>query len=770
MTAGNPVFSGIQTVDVSDGVTTVPVEFGTPSRNLPSVSNVRQFTARVDVQFTSKDRLFGRYLIDDEITTNLDYGDGPAGFVVDVPSRGQQMGLDWTRQFSNMFINQVRFNYTRLNVGFENGTTGCNRGDPTACPSWVTFGDGVTLNMGLQNTFPQGRLNNTYQVQENANILIGKHTLKFGGEFNKQRSPSDFLPNYNGVYTFDNFDTFIQNAPYRLALANGNFRIRYQEKDLAFYVQDDWRIRPNLTLTLGLRWEWFQQAINQLHDLTVEQQTGPNPFWNTALPLSRTTIAQIPEDKNNFGPVVGFSYSPDNATVIRGGFRIAYDPAFYNIHLNIASNAPVLNSGTLTQGTDLYVPGLPSSGFDGTAVRAVGLPYLPTGLDPGLRTQSLVAPNFHNPYSEQWNFGIQHEFLPTLVGEVRYLGNHGVGLFQNLNGNPALNALINAGFSDVIPAGLTPCTDVTQPGGTSAGYSDCARRNVNTRYNSAYNIYHALQSRLDTRSFHGVTATLAYTWSHNIDNASDIYSTTAAGMLNTPQNPFNNNRGERANSNFDYRHTVGLQFIYDLPFFRGQEGFAGKLLGGWQPNIVYRYSSGQVYTPIQAKASTLCDPTGTFSTTTDACRPILGNTSAPFNSVGRISYVDGVPAITNLATGAPGNLSDFYWIVNNNAAATYFGNPFLGIGRNTFTGQPIQAVNFSMLKSTKLTERVSFEFRATAFNVLNHQFLGVPGNNINRVTTSFGNLAYATAGGGSANIVESGIGRRRLEFGGKIVF
>jgi len=613
-------------------------------------------------------------------------------------------------------------------------------------------------------------MNNTYQWQDNATWTHGKHTARFGGEYTWAKPFSDFLPQYQGTYTFASFDTFMQNTPAQIAITDGPFRIRYHDKQVATYFQDDWRLRSNLTVNLGLRWEWFQNTLNQLHEFSVAQQTGPNPFWSTALPLSRTTVPAFAEDKNNFGPVVGFAYSVKEKTVVRGGFRIAYDPTFYNIHLNVASSAPFVNAGTIAAGTDPIVPGLPTTGFTAVNARATALPFLNRGVDPGLRNQSQVVTNFKNPYSEQWNLGISQEINRKSALEVRYLGNHTLGLFQQINGNPSVTSLLSNGFSRFVPAGLTACADATQPGFAS-GYVDCSRRRVLTRTNTGSSNYNGLQSKFDVRSFHGVTGTLSYTWSHSIDNASDIFSTTGAGMLAVSQNPFNYTSAERSNSNFDYRHTVGLQIIYDLPFYQGQANWMGKLLGGWELTPTYRYATGQPWTPIQSKTSTFCDPTSTFSSTTDACRPILLDNSAPFNSVGRISTLTaGVPTVVNVATGATTSLDQVHWLINNNNAALYFGNPFLGVSRNILNGQPTHATNFAVQKNTKINERLTFQLRATAYNVLNHQFLGVPGNNVNRASTSFGNWAFNTAGGGNPNTLESGLSRRRLEFGGKVIF
>ncbi len=762
------------------------IEAGQITRTMPSVSNTRQFTARGDVQLTSKDRLFSRYIIDDEITTNNDPGDGfsgQGGFYYDVPSRGQQLGADWTHQFSNNFLNQARFNWTRLAVLFQGGTTGCTVNDPEKCPAQIAISDTTVMSYGFSSSFPQGRSNNTYEVQDNANWTRGNHSFKFGGYWSNQHPQTPFLPNYNGAWTFATFSDFINNVPSRLSGVNGPFSIKYKENDLAFYFQDDIRLRPDFTLSLGLRWEWYQQTVNQIHDLTVAQQTGSSPYWNTGLPLDRTTIHHVPEDLNNFGPVVGFAWNARSKTVVRGGFRIAYDPAYYNILLNIANSAPVVNSTTLTASPTVIVPGLPSGGdFTGVGTRPAFAGVLPVGDDPGKRSQSLVTDNLHNSYSEQWNFGVQYELNPKSALEVRYLGNHSVGLYQNLNGNIALTPLINNGWSSVIPTGLTPCTTANAPG-AALGYVDCNRTNVNLRSNTGGSNYNGLQTKWDVRSFNGLTSTLTYTWAHAIDNASDIYGSTSSrygGLLNYPQNPFDNGWGERGNSNFDYRHTVGIQMIYEVPLFKDQKGILGKVLGGWQANTIYRYATGQPWTPIQSRGTTYgngstqfdaCDPSNTFSAATSACRPILSNPNAPFNSVGYITAINnGVPTVVNMVGATPTLVQNVHWLVNNPLAAKYFGSPYLGIGRNTLKGQPTHALNFAMQKNFKITERIGFQFNATAFNLLNHMFLGVPGVNIMNVSTSFANYAYNTSGGSNASATENGLGRRRLQFGGKITF
>src|SRR6266568_9374649 len=268
--AGNgPVCSKV----VTDGTTTATIDFAPITRSVPSLFNDREFTGRVDLQITSKDRLGSRYIFQQNIQTGAT-GRFAAGAWVDIPARDQQIALDWTHTFSGTFLNQVRYSFSRAGFGFEGGSfPTCVRATITACPTSISF-PSAFVSFGIQNNLPQGRTINNTQVQDNASLLRGKHTFKVGGEYYKQRSPNTFLPNINGTYTFADFNHFLQDAPVQLSLTDGPPKFSFKEYDIAAYAGDDWRLKNNLTVNLGLRWEFSSQAINLLHDITVANQAG----------------------------------------------------------------------------------------------------------------------------------------------------------------------------------------------------------------------------------------------------------------------------------------------------------------------------------------------------------------------------------------------------------------------------------------------------------------------------------------------------------------
>ncbi|HEU0368156.1 MAG TPA: TonB-dependent receptor, partial [Candidatus Acidoferrum sp.] len=611
----------------------------------------------MDVQISSKDRVGARYVFQQSLATGLLAGAGrfAAGAWVDIPARDQQIALDWTHTFSGSFVNQVRYSFSRAGFGFEGGSfPNCTRAGINDCPTNISLPTSL-VSFGMQNNLPQGRTINNTQVQDNASITRGRHTFKVGGEFYKQRSPNVFLPNTNGSYNISGsnaggscaaafpllsstssapcgFSRFLADSPGSLSLTDGTPKFNFKEYDVAAYFGDDWRVKDNLTINLGLRWEYSSQAINLLHDLTVANQAGSNPFWNTSLPASVTTLPTIPNHYKYFGPNVGFAWNPHllgmtgSKTVIRGGFRITYDPAYYNMFLNVATSAPVVNAGSISAAA-CTAPCLPTSGFLGTDVRTAHLGDIPRGVNPGVRNYTQVASNFHEPYTQSWSLGVQHEISSKIVFESRYVGNRVVGNFQTVNANPSLAGLIANGFSSFIPAGVTPCATSGTPGFASKR-ENCDFTNVRNRENTAFSTYHGLQNELRLRGFHGLSGGFSYTFSKTMDNASEIFSTFSGGnTVAGAQNPFDISKGEKALSGLDFPHTASIYFIYDLPFFKAQKGFLGHALGGFQTSATWRYSIGQLWTPTQlAGISTSCQTSfdTAFFNPASACRPFAG--------------------------------------------------------------------------------------------------------------------------------------------------
>jgi hypothetical protein len=780
--------ASVKTGNISFGTPTivdvlgVPIEFATARRTISSPFNDDEAMGRIDYQLTSKDRVFGRYIYQKDFTYDYNYfapAEAITGGFVNIGGISHYVGADWTHTFNDRVVNQARYSFSHSTIGFGGGgfpncTTAAIL---TGCPIRINFADATDLNIGEQNAYwPQGRNIESSQIQDNLTWQLGKHTLKLGGEFNHFPETDSGIPYSNGVLTFASFDDFIQSNPELTQYADGRSVYPLTYNAGAFYIQDDAKVSSTLSLSPGLRYEIQSQPINGLHDYTTKRESNASTaLWDPAIPLSLRTVQSLPIAKHNIGPIIGFAWQPQihgkSETVVRGGFHIGFDATFNNPFANIAQSTPVVNFANLQTCNGC----IPADG-EASSLRTIINPQVPVGGNPGFRGQSNADPNLTNPYTEQWTLGIQQAFTSHIVGEVRYLGNHGVGLYQTRNGNPALGPLIQAGFQNVIPSGLTPCTTPNSPGAT-AGYVDCDRTDLITLGNTAFSNYNSLQSRLSIEHWHGVTAGLSYTWSKDIDNVSEIYATGGGGATtNFSQSPFDLTKAERGVSGLDFPQLTSVYMIFELPWFKNENTMAGRLLGGWQVNPIWRFVSGQPYTVTEnAAADTLlCDPTQNSGSTT--CRPILTNRHAPLDTVGQCTDSTASDCgLVNYYTGESLTRQDVHWIVNDDASAKYFGTPFAGGGRNQQRGDSINNANLAILKTFKINDRFSIETRATAYNVMNRQYRGTPGVNIDfgnfrDAGGSFGNTYYNVNGNGETNSVFSGIDRRRIELGGKIRF
>src|SRR3984885_816253 len=333
----------------NDGGTGCNVERNGVQRTLGNGSHEYSWVFRNDIQ-TSRETVSARYIFQKQVFFNVDEGQAAQGYPVNVPSLAQSLGLSWTHKITNQMLNELRLNVGRQNVQFGGNTLGTVplQGALESGLANVAFQSGSLLGFGPATNFPQGRIVNTYQIQDNWSYVHGKHQWKAGANFTYQRSPNKFLPNANGAFSFADWGTFAADDPALTSVTLGNPDLDFREYDSFYYLGDDWKATNHLTLNLGLTYSYYGQPANLFHNNDTKQQTGGSPFWSPNLPASVTTFPSIPAPKNSWGPSVGFAYTPDwggwlfgrEKTVIRGGYRLSYDPPFYNIYLNIASSAP----------------------------------------------------------------------------------------------------------------------------------------------------------------------------------------------------------------------------------------------------------------------------------------------------------------------------------------------------------------------------------------------------------------------------------------------
>jgi hypothetical protein len=811
------------------------VQFGGVTRTVPQPDHIFDFVMREDLQLGS-DTVTGRYIFNRNNFFNSN-DNGAAGYFVNVPALSQGMLISWTHNLNAHMVNEARVSFGRNNIEFG-GSNISGSADPVAgqldqAPTNISFNASAqSLGFGAATNLPQQRIVNTWQAQDNWNLVLGKHQIKAGVNWTYQRSPNIFLPNINGAYRFSNWGTFAANTPNRIRIANGPSELDFREYDTFLYGGDDWKLSQNLTVQLGLTWSYYGQPANLFNTITTARESNPatalwaaaepsgtdalgNTFTNpgAAIPLSARTLPNIPSPKNSFGPSVGFTYSPQwggfltghGKTVFRGGYRMLYDPPVYNIYLNVATATPEAFLNTVPNPGTQPLPAVPT----GPNVRSALAPSIQTGVfDPREFAQSNITPNFGPDKVHTWSLGFERELSKNSAIEARYVGNHAYNLFQTLDGNPFIGDL-KRDFPNLVPAGLTPCTTPLFTNANAAvglsgaadptGRIDCNQGVVRTRANTGYSNYNAAQVEFRANNLlKQLTIRTSYTFSKTMDNVSEIFSTVGGGnSVFFAQNPANqiNGSGEYSFSGLDFPHQVSFIVTEQLPFFKEQHGLAGHVLGGWAISANYLVASGQRYTPIQASALAAATANGDYYDAAyianfagfDTARPFLGSLNAPAtavgifagdacNLVGDAGSCAAAPtqliSLTQLnKDGTIANVTNqqVRFIMNGSEAQSIFGTPFGNTPRNPVSNAISNIGNLSVFKNIKLGEHVNFEFRTTLLNALNHSNYA----SVDPVLEDAG-LTGAFNGFGdptqTPSVSNGAPPTRRIFFGGKLTF
>ncbi len=691
-----------QTVSVSRGALT-----GSTSAQI----NNWQQSIRIDHNLSKNHSLFGRYIYNDNNQTGADQAT-PPGLSTDSLVRSQAANLSLNSVISSRMVNELRGAYQRQGQLFTSADAASQEIPSIEITALGLTGFNAASNrtaIGLAVNLPQFAFRQTYQLQDNLSISQGNHAWKFGIDIRRNQLKQFFFPTIRGRLVYSSLQRFVDDvadtATVNKPLAGGQEIFYYDWHDIFAYGQDEWRITPNFTLTLGLRYESPGQPIGDL----VEVNDG---IVATAGGDERFRFTPVPErDNNNFQPRIGFNWNlrtdsdgvmgfitGGDKLVIRGGYAVTHDYAFTNIASNIASAFPFVAAADL--------PATPQVGGPGVANAFITLPTIQgaTGLNPRRLTRTIVGGDFRSPYYQQFSLEMQRELTADLVMRVGYVGTKGTALFQTLDGNPR-----RLGTAACAESNADTCR-VNQTQGI-----------IRLRANAASSIYHSMQVSLEKRLSRGVSFGAHYTWSSFIDSASEIFNPSGAEVA-VSQDSFNRST-ERARSSFDRPHRFSGNFVYELPFMRDQNGFMGHVLGGWQMNSFFTFQSGSPFTVLQG-----ADPAGALTGISglvgNAIRPNI-NTSLPLGSMsieeilaagGGVSCVRGGATVTGAAC--------FFVPVTT---AQRVGDA----GRNILRTDGINRIDFGIVKNTRLGENQRLQIRADFFNLTNTRDFGVPEGRIN---------------------------------------
>jgi hypothetical protein len=628
------------------------------------------------------------------------YGSGSrlANFEQISPTRVQVVSVNWLTTFSPTIINEVRFGYSRFRTSFNSADatpSNPNFIDPAALG--LDMGTGhvglpeIDFNGDLENlgataySVPRGRVSETFQVLDNITFMRGRNTWKFGGEFHRYdvQSFNDNLErgllDVNTCFSeADGSCPALSADPIVNELANfyignifaigdiGNTQRFTFNNNLGFFAQDEIRVRPNLTITAGLRWEYIS-PLAEKHNLLSNFDASGN--------LVQVGSATLPilyhRDMNNFGPRLGISWSPRGRTVIRAAYGIYYDyTPQNNLIANYTNSAGVATNPVPSLANSPYFVGAQdfnSGPWNGTATGPV---FTPTVFPQSI----FVTPvGLRTPYVQSWNLNIQREITHAFAFEIGYVGSKGTRLTRLYDANQGRD-----------------------PGINNSAYPQYAA--VDVFSDSANSTYHGLQTTVRLQQFHGFSGFSTYTFSKSLDGASDGINFNFANAA-FPQDS-TNLAAEKGPSTFDTRHRWTSAVNYAVPDLH----HVPRLLGaGWQLNSIVTVQSGR---PI----SIITDAGGVNS-----------------NFVQRPDILPGVNPILPHWTPATGYLNPNAFAYPAITAADpngYFGD----LGRDEIYGPAFWNYDFSTTKNFQLRERLQLQFRAEFFNIFNHPNFALPSN------------------------------------------
>jgi outer membrane receptor protein involved in Fe transport len=698
--------------------------------------------AKIDHRFSDKDQLSVRYLINDRETLtpvlsssgNAQSSSQVPGFGLSVDARVQNLTVSELHIFSANTINEFRFGYNRfadVQLGIDT-TDPAPLGLPNNNPSRLGKGipqivlSGIS-GIGNSNLFPFTDNLDTYQFIDNLTLLRGRHSLKTGIDFKRIQVDGLEDLSFAGTIIFDGSQTgisstadFIQGTPQSAFITRGFTAPPIRLSNYYFYLQDDFKVSPRLTINAGLRYELntVPTASNTLFNFTTSRG-----FFNDDL---------YEGDHNNFAPRLGFAYSPfkDNKTVIRGGAGIFYDLPFQNITFNLTFNPP---TSTALFNFGPFRPGRLGNVFSSGSLDGSG-PFLIT-----------IDPEFKIPYTVQYNLHIERELPGNIALEVGYVGTRAVKLIGNRDINQPV-FFPGASTDDIFDRRPTQLAGLDFGVGGIDGIQEQESIGSST--------YHSLQVEFSKRMGQGLTFLGAYTYSKSIDDLSDIFG--FKGSAGFPQDA-NNLRAERARSPFDIRQRFTFSYTYDFPFGTGKplmsnvSGLARKLVSGWQMNGIATLQTGQPFTILLGSDRAL---TGN-----------LFNEQRPNNVPGVFIQKD-----DGRVTLAPGFLNrDGSPNMAALEAAGVIPAPgqFGSLGRNTFEGPRFRNFDLSLIKRTQISETTSLEFRAEFFNIFNHPAFALPDNNLS--SPSFGQFSRTPDVANGVPRLSSGA-PRVIQFGLKLLF
>jgi len=688
-------------------------------------------TARVDHHFSEKDTLSASWMFDRGPETEPD----PLGNVLSNLLSSRQMGsVEETHIFSPSLVNTARFGFSRVQgiSGAAVSALTAVAGDTTlgvqpGIPAPIISVPGLTATNSLGSGSQNYLVSNSFQFYDDAFLTRGKHLLKFGVAVERIQFNAATRQRPNGNFSFDGLQQFLQDTPTKVQELSpvGAYEVGSRQFLYGFYVQDDWRARPNLTVNIGLRYEPTSlptEAHNMFGVLTSPTDstvTAVHNLWSHNQTLK------------NFEPRIGLSWDPfgTGKTAVRAGFGM-FDvlPLPWTYTQTLATNYPFASQFSASGLTTGDFPIVKSQQL-GVASGNLGVTYVPQ--------------NPHSAYTMNWNINVQHQVTSSLSATVGYVGSRSIHL-------PDLPDDINFSLPTLTPAGY-----MWPAAGGSKLNNNFGGMRARLWDNEAW--YNGLQASVKKQLSHGLQVQGSYTWSKCLDTGSN-FAFNDPFQNSLPDYMYFDHRLTKGQCDFNIGQSGVVSYIWTIPARANMTGFASKVLAGWQVGGIITAQTGSPFTPVvggDALGRNAGDTNVDYVNLLPGCNPINGSVTAYLNlscftpPTAPASLAAQCNSFPNAATSAP-------------TGQVYCANLLGNLGRNQIVGPRLFDLDFSIFKNIKVSERISTQFRVEMFNVLNHPSFLAPINN----AVLFNSNGSVTSNAGAIDTTSTDA--RQIQFGMKI--
>jgi carboxypeptidase family protein len=700
----------------STTVNGVKIPIGPLSFASPNFYNTYLGIVAIDYNISDKDQVRGRYVYSNY--TGIDFNAALPVFFQPSPSVARSGSISEFHNFSATMENELRVSFRRFtnNIG----------GGPFKFPGLDAFPnlsfDDLNLQMGPDPNTPTGEIANNLGIQENLTKTLGRHTIKAGYSLSDVILTGSFVQRARGDYDYVNLEQYLlDQAPTggNLSGVSGersvgaNNGVPFGFLSHAAFVNDDFRLRPNLTLNLGVRYEYVTMPVGSRAQQYSAIASVPGVI----------TFNKPHFSPNDWSPRIGFAYSPgkNNVWSIRGGFARSFDLTYINLNQN--ASPPFYQTTRDCPDACAATNFLGSGGLTAT---------LPSGTPSVADARGAVASyTFSNqrPYALTGSLGVQRVFARDYTVEARYVYTKGVHLWNQTR----MNILSRVTPTDFLPtffsmpdpsvlAGLTTTLGDIK-GKTSNYMAQYGLTNSIVGYhpwgNSRYN---GLQLQVNKRYSRNFSYIVAYTWSHNFDDSTATNFSTILSPRRAQD--FQNLRAEWASSALDRRHRFTFTPIYDFKPFQNGNWMMKNVVGNWNISGTYTFQSPEYATVQSGVDSNLNgDTAGDRAIINPAGASNIGSGVIGYNALGQVSTGDDIVAYV-------ADKSNARYVVAGKGARS-------NGGRNTFPLDHTNNFDFALTKRINITERFRFDIGAQAFNLFNHaQFVGGYLNDVNPYSTA----------------------------------